>query len=148
VQFLFVRCEGSQWPHLPGEFRGLPVFAFRLRPQALRACSAAESVPLQPCVLLSGLARPQAFERDAESFGLRPLASLRLSDHAQLAERERGLLAEFVRTHRPASVVLPAKNSQRFGPCLRELGLGVYVLEARIEWHEDPLPAIRRALDL
>ena len=147
VDFVFVRCEADAWPTLEGRF-GRGTYAFRLSADSLQPLHGSGSTPLEPLLLLSGLARPESFERDALRIGLSPRLSLRLSDHAQLGASERQLLASIVRERHLAGAILPAKNAVRFGGYLHELGLSVHVLAARVQWREDPLPDLLRRLGL
>ncbi len=147
---VLVRSEDGTWPPTPADrwryqrfaekVCGGRAFAFRLRPDALVDTDdneVATSRLRRPVVLASGLARPESFERSAQRMGLRPVASVRLADHAAFDAREMKRIANAMREYEARTLVCPEKNFRRLTSM--PTGWTTLGLRAKLEWDRDPL---------
>ncbi len=126
------------------------VYVFRLAPQNLRG-PGGEQAPLSelksmgPCLLLSGLARPESFEEDARSAGAQAVAALRYSDHASFDSEHAAEIEAVARRRGLGFLLCPEKNLARLSAL--ELPLPLWALRSGVEWEgEDPLTAFLRAM--
>jgi len=155
-----IRVESDPWPPTPTQWatyadwswqRGVRgCFAFRLQPQdvlgpAGEKKSLGQLAQSGRLLLVSGLARPASFERDALRAGLPAVASLRLSDHTQFGPREAQWIEELVTRTGARGILCPEKNRER----MQSLSLTqpVYALRSVVEWDRaHPAPWIRSHL--
>lgn len=136
---LLVRRESPAEVELPGHALG-----FRLAPAGfLDATGGPADPPPGPVALLSGLARPESFERDATGLGLEVLASRRESDHWSPAADAGPALTDWARQRGAGWILVPEKNLARVAAL--EPGVPVFALRSRIVWDgsSDPLAWLR-----
>lgn len=125
---LLVRVEEDPWPVTPAQrweydawaarACGGRCFPFRLMPADLidpdgAPVALSRARGLGRVVLVSGLARPVSFERDAQRAGLDVVGSLRLADHARPGPREFQTANRLVADLSAAAIVCPEKTHAR-----------------------------------
>jgi tetraacyldisaccharide 4'-kinase len=130
---------------------GLPWFAFRLAPAAWVDAGGNES-PLAPIppplraatLVLSGLARPESFEREISALLPGVRAALRLADHTQFGAPELASLRAAIESHAATAIVMPEKNRQRLLRVAPDLP--AWTLRSEIEWLHAPFDWLEERL--
>jgi len=126
------------------------VYVFRLAPEKLLGPEGEQAPlsalePMGPCVLLSGLARPESFEEDAKRVGAQAVVALRYSDHASFDSGRAEEIEKMARQRQARFLLCPEKNFARL--VALGLGLPLWALCSRVKWEgEDPLPEFLRAI--
>ncbi len=135
--------RGRQWCSRVGVFRLVPV---RLVNTAGESFSLEELSRRGPCLLVSGLARPVSFERDALEAGARAVGALRYADHASFGERESMEIARLAEELGVDWILCPQKNLDRLAAAIPDAD--VVALESKVVWEggDDPLEMVRESL--
>jgi len=121
---------------------GKPVFCFQMLPTELRdsegnPATLEEMAAWGPALLVSGLARPESLEADAELAGATVPLALRFSDHASFGPREKEGIEAALRTSGAGWILSSEKNLQRL--MAMDLAAPVWALRSELKWDgEDP----------
>lgn len=138
---LLVRCRDDELPReptaLPETVRGLPRFGFRMRGRGLldleaNAVGFESAVEWGPALLVSGLARPWSFERDALATGLAADSALRFSDHERFGEGAKARIGRALERSGAGWILTTEKNLRRLSAS--HPGVPVWALRSGLEW--------------
>ena len=130
------------------EYAGAPLLHFRLRPVEFREVGGdgrrdATGPGPGPVLLVSGLARPQSFERDVIGCGQQVAAAWRFEDHWRPSDHDVRRLREDMARRGANWVLCPEKNARRLAE--RAAGaLPLWSLRSEIEWCQaHPMQRVR-----
>lgn len=117
---------------------GSPLLHFRLRPRSFYELRTGEEHSGDgpgpgPALAVSGLARPQSFERDLEVTGTEIAAAWRFEDHWTPTIRDLRRLEQDARRFGARCLICPEKNAQRL-LALGQSALPLWALRSTVEW--------------
>lgn len=127
--------------------RGAPLLHFRLRPTSFHELRTGEERSGDapgpgPAMAVSGLARPQSFERDLAATGTEILGAWRFEDHWSPTPRDLQRVERDARARGAACLICPEKNAHRL-LAVGEGSLPLWALRSQVEWAgPDPLEAV------